>query len=80
MTEFNREEYERHCIEQIQGRCNQMKQTLNIIALANNEYHFSALNEEYERIATKYHNKEITYDEFLEEYELLKVAMKLIDT
>ena len=58
---------------------NHMKQILNIVALANNEHNHPSLNEEYEKLATKYHNKKITRKEFLEEYELLKVAMKLID-
>ena len=59
---------------------NHMKQILNIVDLANNEYHHPSLNEEYEKLATKYHNKDITREEFFEEYEMLKVAMKLIDT
>lgn len=62
-----------------EGRRIEMKQILNIVALANNEHDHPSLNEEYEKIATKYHNKEITREEFFEEYELLKVAMKLID-
>lgn len=56
-----------------------MKQMLNIVTLANNEHDHPSLNEEYEKLAGKYHNKEITREEFLEEYELLKMAMKLID-
>lgn len=60
-------------------RTRMMKQMLNIVTLANREHDHSSLNEEYEKIAKKYHDNEITREEFLEEYELLKVAMKLID-
>lgn len=58
----------------------EMKRALNIVALASNEYHHPSLNEEYEKLAERYHKKEITREEFLEEYELLKMAIKLIDT
>lgn len=57
----------------------EMKQMLNIVTLANNEHEHPSLNEEYEKLAGRYHKKEITREEFFEEYELLKVAMKLID-
>jgi len=70
----DREREERHS-----ANINNMKQLSNIVTLANNDYHHPSLNEEYEKIATKYHNKEITRKQFLEEYEMLKVAMKLID-
>lgn len=57
----------------------EMKRVLNIVALANNEHDHPSLNEEYEKMAGRYHKKEITREEFLEEYEMLKVALKLID-
>ncbi|KKL88638.1 hypothetical protein LCGC14_1922680 [marine sediment metagenome] len=94
MTIVSEEEWERHhekwvresklhqalWEEHMKGLRNEMNQVLNIVTLANNEHPHPSLNEEYERIATKYHNKEITFEEFLEEYEMLKVALKLIDT
>lgn len=72
-------EYYRRVKKILERRHNEWKHLINIVALANNEHNHPSLNEEYEKIATKYHNNEITREEFLEEYEMLKVAMKLID-
>ena len=63
----------------LEFRYAEWKHLINIVALASNEHDHPSLNEEYEKIATKYHNKEITREEFFEEFEMLKMAMKLID-
>ena len=72
-------EWDRERKKILKRRNNEWKRLINIVVLANNEHDHPSLNEEYEKIATKYHNKEITREEFFEEFEMLKVAMKLID-
>ncbi|KKL23285.1 hypothetical protein LCGC14_2426940 [marine sediment metagenome] len=79
MDNWSRQAYRQKIQEIVRQRHSEWKHLINIVSLANNEHNHPSLNEEYEKLAKRYHDKEITREEFFEEYKLLKVALKLID-